>query len=193
MEWRRVVEFPLFHGPALQVSSLRGDAGAALAGDLRAWFSNNASAVPRDVLLRWPFPDVEFAEDQAWARVVLEAGFRIALVNESVILHSHAYSPWTNLQRNFDHACAMRETLGRRDDLSAAGCVRAAMREIGRDIAFWARCRNRSRARVAARWAVPAAAYHLGAFGGRWLGARAENLPAGVKRKLSLRERHRSA
>jgi len=192
MEWRRVVEFPLFAGSPVLISSARGNPDYARNGELASWFSNNASAIPRALLERWPFPDVEFAEDQAWARLVLEAGFRTALVNDSVVYHSHAYSPWTNLQRNFDHACAMRDALGRRDDLRAADCVRAALRETRRDIAFWAAHRGRNRMRVAARWAVPAAAYHLGAFGGRWLGARAARLPAGVKRTLSLRERQRA-
>jgi rhamnosyltransferase len=192
MEWRRVVSFPLFHGPPLCVSWMRGGGAAGQGAELQCWFSNNASAMPRALLLRWPFPEVEFAEDQAWARDVLEAGFRTALVNDSVVVHSHAYSPWTNLQRNFDNACAMREALGRQDGLSAAECVRAAVRETGRDIAFWAAERGRSQARVAARWALPAIAYHLGAFGGRWLGSRATGLPSRVKHRLSLRERQRS-
>jgi rhamnosyltransferase len=148
MEWRRVVEFPLFHESGLVVSSARGNAEDARSPELHAWFSNNASAIPRAVLERWPFPEVEFAEDQAWARLVLAAGFRIALANDSVILHSHAYSPWTNLQRNFDHACATRETFGVRDELGVRACVRAALRETRRDIAFWATARGRSRARA---------------------------------------------
>jgi glycosyltransferase involved in cell wall biosynthesis/GT2 family glycosyltransferase len=193
MEWRRVVEFPLFRPSGLVVSSLRGGEDPGRPPELVAWFSNNASAIPRAILDRWPFPEVDFAEDQAWARMVLDAGFRVALANDSLIFHSHAYSPWTNLRRNFDHACAMRETLGRRDDLTAVECLRAAVRETRRDIAFWAADRGRPRTRVAVRWGLPAAAYHLGAFGGRWLGARANDLPGPIRRRLSLRERQHSS
>jgi rhamnosyltransferase len=193
MERRTIEEFPLFAGPAVRVAAARGNADYAEHPELFVWFSNNAAAFPRSVLLRWPFPDVEFAEDQAWARLVLEAGFRTALANESRILHSHAYSAWTNLQRNFDHAQAMVGDLGRVDDLSLTACVRAAVSETRRDVAFWAQRSGRAAPRVAAGLAPRALAYHLGAFGGRWLGSRARRLPPHVRRWLSLHERRRAA
>lgn len=194
MEWRNLVEFPLFRDTptGLRVSSARGNPDYAAHPEIYYWFSNNSSAFRRDVLLRWPFPDVEFAEDQAWARLVLEAGFRTALVGDSLILHSHAYSPWTNLQRNFDHARAMAEDLGQSDDLTLSEAVRAALRETRRDVAFWARFRNRTRLRVAVRWGAIALAYHLGAFVGRWLGPRAVHLPEALMGRLSLHERLRA-
>ncbi len=191
MEWRNLAEFPLFQAGSPRVASARGNADYAAHPERYYWFSNNSSAIRRDVLLRWPFPEVAFAEDQACARLVLEAGFRIALVDESVILHSHAYSAWTNLQRNFDHARAVQD-LGQDAGLTIGEAVRAAFRETRRDLAFWARLRNRSRARVALRWAVPALAYHLGAFGGRWLGTRAGRWPSALAGRLSLHERLRA-
>jgi len=194
MEWRNLAEFPLFQGETsgLRVSSARGNADWAANRELYYWFSNNSAAFRRDVLLRWPFPEVEFAEDQAWARLVLEAGFRTALVSESLILHSHAYSAWTNLQRNFDHARAMAQDLGQTHELSLGQALRAAVRETRRDVAFWARLRRRTRLRVAARWGARALAYHLGAFGGRWIGLRAARLPDALMGRLSLHERVRA-
>lgn len=196
MEWRTLAEFPLFQGlgpdAPPRVCAARGNPGYAAHPEQFYWFSNNGSAFRRDVLLRRPFPEVEFAEDQAWARAVLEAGFRTALVPASLILHSHAYPAWTNLQRHFDHARAMRADLGQADDLTLGQALRAAWRETGRDLAFWATFRRRTRARVVARWGVRALGYHLGAFGGRWLGARARHLPPGVTGWLSLNERVRA-
>lgn len=196
MEWRNLVEFPLFQGldaaPGPRVATARGNPDYALHPEQYYWFSNNSSAFRREVLLRWPFPAVEFAEDQAWARQVLEAGFRTALVPESLILHSHAYSAWTNLQRNFDHARAMTEDLGQTHGLTLGEALRAAVRETRRDVAFWAGFRQRTRLRVTARWGALALAYHLGAFGGRWLGLRAARLPAGLMGRLSLYERVRA-
>jgi rhamnosyltransferase len=73
------------------------------------WFSNNSRrSAARS--LRWPFPEVEFAEDQAWARLVLEAGFRTALVPESLILHSPAY--WPGRTSATSTTRAMRQDLG---------------------------------------------------------------------------------
>ncbi|MBY0278144.1 glycosyltransferase [Candidatus Binatia bacterium] len=196
MEWRMLAEFPLFrghdaHAPPV-VSAARGNPEYASNPERFYWFSNNAAAFRRDVLLRWPLPEVDFAEDQAWARRVLEAGFRTALVPSSLILHSHAYSAWSNLQRNFDHARAMHDDLGQSDDLTLGDALRAAWRESRRDVAFWADFRRRTRARVAVRWGLRALAYHLGAFGGRWLGAHARHLPAGLSGRLSQHERVRA-
>lgn len=188
MEWRQLREFPLFQADAPRVSSARGNPDYAAHPELYYWFSNNGSAIRREVLARWPFPDVDFAEDQAWARLVLEAGWKTALIPESLILHSHAYSPWTNLRRHLDHARAMARDLGQRDTLTLGEALRAAARETRRDVAFWAGFRRRTRLRVAARWGVPALAYHLGAFTGRWLGSRAARLPEGLLDRLSLHE-----
>jgi len=188
MERRRIEEFPLFGERALVVSSLRGGGAHALGEELAAWFSNNASAIRRSLFERLPFPDVEFAEDQAWARAVLRAGFRTALVNDSVVLHSHDYGPWENLRRHFDHARAMRETMGRVDGITLREVVRCAVHETGRDVDFEARGGRDGRIAALARWGVPAVAYHLGAFGGRWLGARSSRLPSSLRRRLSLHE-----
>jgi rhamnosyltransferase len=194
MEWRTLAEFPFFQGLAQEspprVSAARGNPEYAAQPERFYWFSNNSSAFRRDVLLRWPFPEIEFAEDQAWARGVLEAGFRTALVPASLILHSHAYPAWTNLQRHFDHARAMRDDLGQIDDLTLGDALRAAWRETRRDVEFWAHLRGRTRARVVARWGLRALTYHLGAFGGRWLGAR--QLPGAVAERLSLHQRVRA-
>ena len=196
MEWRTLVEFPLFEGleaaSVPRVSAARGNPDYAAQPERFYWFSNNSSAFRRDLLLRRPFPEVEFAEDQAWARAVLEAGFRTALVPASLVLHSHAYAAWTNLQRHFDHARAMHDDLGQADDLTLAQALRAAWRETRRDVDFWAGFRSRTRACVAARWGLHALAYHLAAFGGRWLGARSRHLPAGLLERLSLNERVRA-
>jgi len=192
MESRRVEEFPLFREGALVVSSLRRGTVDRHGPEMAVWFSNNASAIRRGILERFPFPEVEFAEDQAWAGQVLEAGFRTALANESVILHSHDYGPWVNLQRHFDHARAMRETMGREDGLTLREALRQSVHETGRDVDFWATRRDRGRLRVFARWGGPSLAYHLGAFGGRWLGARAGRLPDRWRRRLSLHHHRRN-
>ncbi|MFM7144070.1 MAG: glycosyltransferase family 2 protein, partial [Alphaproteobacteria bacterium] len=186
MERRRIEQFPLFGERPLVVSSLRGGGAAALGEEMAAWFSNNASAIRRDVLLRFPFPDVEFAEDQAWARSVLQAGFRTALVNDSIVVHSHDYGAWENLRRHFDHARAMRETMGREDSITLREVVRCAVHETGRDVDFEAAAGAGGRLATLARWGLPAVGYHLGAFSGRWLGARSGRLPESLRDRLSL-------
>jgi len=56
-------------------------------------FNNVASAVRAEVFEKYPFPEVEFGEDFAWAARVLTAGYRIAYTARSVVYHGHHYSP----------------------------------------------------------------------------------------------------
>lgn len=56
-------------------------------------FNNVASAIRADVFAKFPFPEVAFGEDFAWAARVLTAGFSIAHMPRSVVYHGHEYSP----------------------------------------------------------------------------------------------------
>jgi len=193
MERRVIAEHPPFQDDATGVRAARGNPDYTLHPEQYYVFSNNASAFRRDVLLRWPFPEVEFAEDQAWARRVLEAGWRTALVHDSFVRHSHAYTAWQNLRRHFDHARAMTEDLGQRDDFGLLDGWRASLREARRDLEYCARDEGRHPIAVGLRWGIPATLYHLGAFGGRWLGARAGALPRRLPAFLSFHESARGA
>ncbi|HEY0834351.1 MAG TPA: glycosyltransferase [Azospirillum sp.] len=79
-----------------------------------AYFSNNNSALRRAVWEGIPFPDVEFAEDQAWAARVLEAGHAKAYADRALVFHSHAYGFSERLGRCFDEAAALRALDGRK-------------------------------------------------------------------------------
>lgn len=186
MEWRMLAEHPPFRPDRDVVQSARGNPDYAADPEAAHCLSNNSAAYRRDVLLRWPFPDVTFAEDRAWAREVLEAGWRTVLVRDSIVRHSHSYSPWVNLRRNFDHWKAMAEELGGRDEFGLTEGWRASLREARRDVVFWAEHTGRPLSEVARRWAVPAALYHLGAFTGRWLGSHARWMPRGLPDRLSM-------
>ena len=39
------------------------------------------------------FPDVSFAEDQIWAKTIIEAGFKKAFARNSLVKHSHGFGP----------------------------------------------------------------------------------------------------
>ena len=64
--------------------ALEGSAAAAA-------FHNVAAAYRRSALLRAPFPDLAFGEDQAWARARVSAGESVRLEPAAVVRHSHRY------------------------------------------------------------------------------------------------------
>ena len=105
MEWRRIVEDEL-SGRAK--SCLNSSAAPDYANNPAYFyfFSNVSSVLRRSVWQQFPFPEVEFAEDQLWARRVLEAGYQTAYRADSLVYHSHGYGAWPNFRRHFDHARA---------------------------------------------------------------------------------------
>jgi GT2 family glycosyltransferase len=64
-------------------------------------FSNSSSAYDRDLLLKHPFAEqLEMAEDQEWAKRMLERGFAIVYEPVSVVVHSHDHNLSENYQRS---------------------------------------------------------------------------------------------
>ena len=62
-------------------------------------FSNISSAIRASVWRETPFPPVEYAEDLAWAKMVLESGYRLVYVPTSTVIHSHHHRSWMDKLR----------------------------------------------------------------------------------------------
>lgn len=54
-------------------------------------FSNVSSCITKDVLIDVPFRELPYAEDRDWAKNVLDRGYSIAYVPQSMVFHSHNY------------------------------------------------------------------------------------------------------
>ena len=185
MERRSLSEFPPFASREPWVAQARGNPQYAAHPEPLWWFSNNACLIRRDLLLRQPLPEVWFGEDRAWAKKILEAGWRTQLVRDSVIRHSHSYGAVENLRRHYDHARAMRDVFGWRDQAGLGECARGSLRETRRDLTW---LRSQEGTTAALRWASRALKYQTAAWAGRWLAAREPRLPARLKGRLSLHE-----
>jgi len=68
------------------------------------FYSDNNSCLKKDVWRMIPYPDVAFAEDQAWAKLVLEAGYTIAYADDACVHHSHEYDIRSEFQRSAEEA-----------------------------------------------------------------------------------------
>jgi rhamnosyltransferase len=73
------------------------------------FFSDNNALIRRSVWERHPYPEVDFSEDQAWARRIIEAGFKKAYCHTAVVYHSHTYGLWERFQRSFDESMALED------------------------------------------------------------------------------------
>lgn len=67
-----------------------------------AFFSDNNSCLRRSVWEKIPYQDVNFAEDQIWARQILEEGYKKLYCADAAVYHSHNYPLKTYFQRYYD-------------------------------------------------------------------------------------------
>ncbi len=73
------------------------------------FFSNNNSCLRKSVWEKIPFPSVDFAEDQAWAQKVVEAGYAKVYADDALVFHSHTFNTVETFRRAFDESKAMKE------------------------------------------------------------------------------------
>jgi rhamnosyltransferase len=146
------------------------------------FFSSANGCVARAAWRRVPFRAVPYAEDQRLAVDMLRAGYAKVFLPDAAVVHSHDYAPLEGLRRVFDEFRALREVYGFRAPLAPRPVLGRIRREVARDRA-WARRRG------LADPALPALRYHTLRALGAGLGTRADRLPAGVRRRLSLERR----
>jgi len=189
MEWHRIVAYELHSQSEGQVYAAVGNLDYEQNPARYRFFSNTSSVIRRAVWAQIPFPEVEFAEDQAWAERVLKAGYKTAYAAKSVVMHSHGYGPWINFCRHFEHARAMRELFAQPRSLGLRQCLSWALQGARADLTFWYHQNGWRKAEVLRQWAFPAVSWHLAANLGLWLGERTDALPRSLSALLSLQER----
>ena len=67
-----------------------------------AFFSDNNSCLRRSVWEKYPYDNVNFAEDQIWARKMIELGYKKLYCPFAAVYHSHNYKLSTYFKRYFD-------------------------------------------------------------------------------------------
>ncbi len=73
------------------------------------FFSDNNAMLRRSVWEQIPYPDVSFAEDQQWAKLIIEAGWKKAYSDEGAVFHSHNYTLMDLFRRSIDESRAMKQ------------------------------------------------------------------------------------
>ena len=100
------------------------------------FFSDNNALLRRTVWQEIPYPEVDFAEDQAWARLIVEAGYRKAYAPEAVVAHSHDYGFFERFQRSFDESYALRRLFNYQHGTELRHALRAFIGLTLRDARF---------------------------------------------------------
>ena len=132
------------------------------------FFSNNNACLRRSVWERIPLPDVDFAEDQLWAKAVIEAGYAKAYADRARVFHSHEYRVWETLRRAYDEARAFRGSFGYRLCPSIAHGLAQSLRCSVRDYRYLL---SEGLATRFPEWLVKIPLSHLARQAGYFIGA----------------------
>ena len=100
------------------------------------FFSDNNALLRRSVWEAIQYPEVDFAEDQAWAKLIIEAGYRKAYAHDAVVFHSHNYGFWERLQRSFDEAYSLGRLFNYQHGRGFRHAVRSFVGITRRDFRF---------------------------------------------------------
>ena len=144
-------------------------------------------AIARWAWSRVPYRNVPYAEDQLLGRELIEAGFAKVFHPDARVLHSHDYPPLDFFRRYFDEFRSLREVLGfkqpwgpRRSLWDVRGLVGADKRWLEE---------HGVRGRALRRPLLVSGRHHALRTAGAVIGTRADRLPGGVRRRLSLEGR----
>jgi rhamnosyltransferase len=150
------------------------------------FFSDNNALLRRSVWEKIPYPDVDFAEDQAWAKQIVEAGYSKAYAHQAAVYHSHDYALFERLQRSFDESLAFNRLFGYRLCAGPRAMIRSWLALTARDLSY---------AKEAGLWRSNLGAVLLAPLDnlmrllGHYLGARGERLPKWARIRLSRDKR----
>ncbi len=72
-----------------------------------AFYSDNNSCMRRDIWEKYPYADVNFSEDQLWAKQMIELGYKKLYCPFAAVYHSHNYPLDTYKQRYYDEYKAL--------------------------------------------------------------------------------------
>ena len=146
------------------------------------FFSDNNALLRRSVWEKIPYPDVDFAEDQAWARQIIEAGYLKGYAHDAVVYHSHDYAFLERLQRAFDETYALRRLFEYRRGFGLKGLILSFLGMTWRDIKV---SMKKGLIKTHFKYVVRMPLDNLMRVLGSFLGAKAEYLPPYIRFKLS--------
>jgi O-antigen biosynthesis protein len=170
-------------------ASMSPDGGPVLqrAGDL-AFLSNVNASYARACWEEIRFEeDLAYAEDQAFGRALLDAGWVKAFHPGAAVRHAHDYGPVEFARRYFDEYRGLRETSGHVEPLRA----RRVLADVGGGVTAdrrWMAEQGWTGSRRAA-WTARSLLHHGSRKAAAVAATRADRLPAAVERRLSLERR----
>jgi glycosyltransferase involved in cell wall biosynthesis len=133
------------------------------------------------------FRDLPYAEDQAFGRDMLDAGWSKVYHPGAAVLHAHDYGMVEFMRRYFDEYRGLLEATGHKEPFGLRATAGYVSSQVAADRRFMAERGMGLAART--RWSARAAAHHGGRRVFSALGSRAQSIPAPLRRVFSLEGR----
>lgn len=146
------------------------------------YFSDNNSVIRKLVWNKIPYPDVDFAEDQIWAKLIIESGYKKAYADTAVVFHSHDYGFIEGLQRSFDESFAFHNLFNYTLVKSLKRGILSWINKSRLDL-YYASKSNLYRTDI--KSAISSPVHNLMTIIGHYLGSRADKLPSSLRTLLS--------
>jgi rhamnosyltransferase len=153
----------------------------------RAFFTDANGCVAKAAWQEVRFRQIPYAEDHQLALDMLSAGYAKVYMPRAAVIHWHDYGLVAQLRRSFDEWRALREVYGYVEPVGMR-TVRRSVIGPARADAQLLRVEGARGSRLLAG-AAEATSHHAVRHLAALLGTRAERLPAGVRRWLSLEGR----
>jgi rhamnosyltransferase len=147
------------------------------------FFSDNNALIRRAVWEKIPYPEVDFAEDQAWARLIIEAGYRKAYAHHAVVAHSHNYGLIERLQRSFDEGYALQRIFGYGGESSFINAMKSFVAITRRDAVIAVKSSRKEKVALNSLMRMPFD--NLMRMLGAYLGAHGKSIPHALRIYLS--------
>lgn len=146
------------------------------------FFSDNNACLRRSVWEKIPYPEVDFAEDQIWAKAIIEAGYAKAYAHQAAVYHSHTFNFIEWCRRSFDEARALHRLFGYRVCPTLRHLIGQSIRTTVMDAVYLVRTRRVIKDFI---WLVRAPLRNSFRQIGYYLGQRADKLPPSLVRRIS--------
>jgi len=139
------------------------------------FFSDVNSSMRRELLLEHRFPeDIVMAEDKAWCRKVLLAGYTVVYEPEAIVCHSHHYSLKRAFQNSFSAGTAYSQFCQRPEEFQSLFFIKQSLQYFFSEMRFLATSGNIG-------YMPYALVYDIMKYIGRFLGRQPNYLPHFLK------------
>jgi len=146
------------------------------------FLSDNNACLRRSVWEKIPYPEVDFAEDQLWAKQIIEAGYAKAYADKAVVYHSHTFGFIELCRRSFDEARALQRLFGYELCPTISQMLVQSMRTTANDFMY---LKNEKILWNKKIWLFRAPFRNTAKQVGYYLGQRADQLPSKLVRVIS--------